>query len=184
MDIAVFKASKKRLRGWILIPPMIIITLGLGTHALSRKAHWHLQSTQVLNDKLPAFIQSNKGISTVLDEFRDIAEGQSQEGQVIAVLQDEAVRSGFEVTSVQVDRLPVDLQTDKLILNAAVSGYGTLESIQKYLKNVNTARNMLAEDVIKISEADEDLGGGIYEAKIIFKEVLFKSQSTGKEPSS
>jgi hypothetical protein len=102
MDVGKFKASKRRLMAWIVIPPVIIVGVGLSAFALQERAQWRLQQTQSLSDVLPPFIQSQREASELVaglglgDEDRI-----GTEDQLITELNEAAYKHGFTVDSVR-----------------------------------------------------------------------------------
>lgn len=173
MDIGVFRASRVRLMVWIVVPPLLIVSLGLGTEALKRRSEWELNRTKEMTKILPKLIQMRERASDVLIEFKKGSEEQviESEDQLISFLQEEAQQVGFTVDSIKVERRSSEVNPSISVLVASVKGTGSFDAIELYLGDVTTAHCLLCESAIKLSQVQE-YNAGFYRAELAFELTL------------
>ena len=173
MDIGIFKASGRQLKAWLIIPPLFIVSVGLGSHAWQQRAQWQLQKTKALSEVLPSFITARKNVIALIDGFQtSTGEGLGSEDQLISFLQDMAQKNNFMVDTVNVvSRKEMQRQTVPL-LNAVVRGEGDFAAIQLYINEVKTEQRLLSVSSIKLLQPTEVSVGNMYEVEIIFDLLL------------
>ncbi len=173
MDVGIFMASGGRLRAWLMIPPLLIVGLGLGSHAWQQRAQWQLQKTTALSEVLPPFIAARKDAVVLFESFK-IAEGGElgSEDQLISFLQDMAQKNDFLVDTVSVVSQQQQQKKVVPVLNAVVRGEGDFTSIELYINEVKTEQRLLSVNSIKIAQPTESSGGELYEVEIVFELLL------------
>ena len=173
MDVSVFKASRLRLMIWIVVPPLLIVSLGLGTYALQRQSEWELNRTKELVEVLPELVQTKRQASELLAEFRKGSEEKAieSEDQFISFLQEVAQHVGFTVDSVKVERQVSGVNPNIPVLLASVKGKGSFDAIELYLGDVTTVHPLLSESTIKLSQVKE-YNTDFYRAELSFELTL------------
>jgi len=171
MDVGKFKASRRMLQGWIILPPLLIILVGLGYVPIQRQAYWSLKRTQALHEMLPMFVQSRRDSVELIELFKSAEDEMSMEDQLISFLQEEAHECDFTVDSVNVKRQQPSGRGQLPALRVTVKGAGSYNSIERYPNEVAMAEYFLSEESIRLSRAG---GAGInpYSAEIIFERLL------------
>jgi len=181
MDVGIFKASRARLITWIVVPPLLIVGMGLGTHALQRESEWELSRTEELVDILPKLVRTQRQAGDFLAEFNKGFGGEAieSEDQLISFLQETAQRAGFTVDSVKVERRVSKINPSMPVLSATVKGTGSFDAIELYLGDVTTAHHLLSESKINLSQV-EGYTSDFYRAELAFELMLFPGpQSAG-----
>lgn len=176
MDISVFKASRSRLMIWIVGPPLVIVTLGLGSHALRLQSVWELNRTKKLVEVLPKLVQTKQHSNELLTEFRKGSgeEGIESEDQFISFLQEVAQHVGFTVDSIKVERRIATASANMQVLSAVVKGTGSFDIVDLYLDDVISAHQLLSENTIKLSQVKE-YNIDFYRAELAFELLLYNS---------
>lgn len=170
MDIGFFKVSCVRLQAWLIIPPLLMVTVGLGSYAWQQRAQWQLQETQALSDVLPPFIAARKAASDLFEGLKTDSGGElGSEDQLISFLQDIAQQYEFTVEAVNV----VDQkQQSSSVLNVAVRGEGNFTAVQLYINEAKSKQRLLSVDSIRIMQPSEQSEGGSYDVEIVFDLLL------------
>ncbi len=75
MDVGTFKASNGRLRAWLIIPPLLIVSVGLGSFAWQQRAQWKLKEANALSEVLPSFIAVRKDAANLFEIFNAVGGG-------------------------------------------------------------------------------------------------------------
>ncbi len=174
MDVGIFMASGGRLRAWLIIPPLLIVSVGLGSHAWQQRAEWRLQETQALSEVLPPFIAARKDAVELIEGFKTAAGGElGSEDQLISFLQDMAQKNDFIVGAVNVVDRKRQQQKAVPVLNAVVSGQGNFTAIHLYINEVKTEQHLLSVSSLKIKQPTElTEGDGLYDVEIVFELLL------------
>lgn len=174
MDVGVFKASRARLITWIVVPPLVIVSVGLGAHALQRQSQWELNRTKELSKVLPKLVQTKQQASGLLAEFNKGSGDESiqSEDQFISFLQSVAQQVGFTVDSVKVERQVSEENQNMPALSASVKGTGSLDIIELYLGDVTKGQHLLSESEIKLSQV-KTYSTDFYNAELAFELLLF-----------
>jgi len=166
-------ASGRRLKAWLIIPPLLIVSVGMGSHAWQQRAQWQLEKTKALSDVLPAFIESRKEAIALFEGFRTAGgEELGSEDQLISFLQDMAQQNDFIVDSINVVDRKNRQQAAVPVLNAVVRGAGDFTAIQLYINEVKAGQRLLSVGSIKIAPPDNLSGGNLYDVEIIFELLL------------
>ena len=76
MDVGKFKVSGIRLKTWLIIPPLLMASVGLGSRAWQRRAQWRLQETKALSEVLPPFITARKNTIDLFEGFKTATGGE------------------------------------------------------------------------------------------------------------
>jgi len=179
MDVGIFMASGRRLRAWLIIPPLLIVSVGLGSHAWQQRAQWQLQETKALSEILPPFITARKTAVDLFEGFKTAEGGElGSEDQLISFLQEMAQQNNFLVDTVSVVSQKQQQQKDVPVLNAVVRGQGDFTAIQLYINEVKTKQRLLSADSIKIVQPTEASGGELYDVEIVFELLLLDGMKT------
>ncbi len=164
--------SGMRLKVWLIIPPLLMVGVGLGSHAWQQRAQWQLQEAKALSEVLPPFIAARKAAVGLFEGFKTSAAGElGSEDQLISFLQDMAQQNDFMVGSVNV----VDQKNQQQalpVLNAVVRGEGGFAAIQLYINEVKTEQRLISVGSIKIMQPDEGSLGDVYNVEIVFELLL------------
>lgn len=173
MDVGIFIASGRRLRAWLIIPPLLIVSTGLGSYAWQQRAEWKLEKTNALSEVLPSFILAQKAAVTLFKGFEtSVGEELGSEDQLISFLQDMAQQNDFIVDSINVVDRKSQQQKAIPVLNAVVRGAGDFTAIQLYINEVKAGQRLLSVGSIKIAPPDNLSGGELYDVELIFELLL------------
>ena len=167
MDVGIFMASGRRLRAWLIIPPLLIVSVGMGSHAWQQRAQWRLQETKAISDVLPSFMMARGEVLDLAEDFK--TDGGKEMG---SFLQDLAEQNKFSMgTSVS---MPDQKQQQKAVpvQNYMVKGSASFMNIQLFINKVKSEQRLLSVSSIKIEQPKEGSGGALYEVEIIFELLL------------
>jgi len=173
MDVGLFKVNKVRLIAWIVIPPVLIASVGLSSYALRQKAEWRLKQTQALSDVLPAVIGAQAEVRKLFEDL-GLSKGKRivSEDQLISLLQEKAVERNINVNTVQVARRAQSKGAKIPVLSATVEAYGNVGDFQLYLNDVEAAQPLLTASSISIEQNSDTVQNGDYELKVVFDLLL------------
>lgn len=172
MDVGIFMASGRRLKAWLIIPPLLMVSAGLGSHAWQQRAEWRLQETKALSEVLPPFIAARKAATDLFEDFKTSDGGElGSEDQLISFLQDMAQKNDFMVGTVNVVAQNKQQQAVP-VLNAVVRGEGDFSAIQLYINEVKSEQRLLSVSSIKIVQPTDRSTGDMYDVEIIFELLL------------
>lgn len=170
MDVGIFIVSGWRLKTWLIIPPLLMVSVGLGSYAWQQRAQWQLQEAQALSDVLPPFIAARRAASDLFGDLKTATGGEvGSEDQLISFLQDIAQQADFMVSGVNV----VDQKQQKAsVLHVAVRGEGDFTAVQLYINEAKSKQRLLSVDSIKVMSPTEQSEGGLYNVEIVFELFL------------
>ncbi|QBG46122.1 hypothetical protein EGM51_01350 [Verrucomicrobia bacterium S94] len=180
MDLGKFKAGRRRLAGWIIIPPLLIVGIGLTSFALKLQSEWQLERTRVLADLLPRVDAARKAAEELMVRFRTSESGSVKtEDELISFLQNAAQHAGFTVDNLKVERRASEINGSVPVLSASVRGTGTLLSVQHFMGDVSSRQHLLSETSVQLSQSGKTAGEEICRADITFELILFQTGKTG-----
>lgn len=172
MDVGIFITSSRRLTMWIIIPPLLMVGIGMGSFAWKQKAQWQLQEAQALSELLPPFITARNNAAELFKGFETDAGGElGSEDQLISFLQDMAQQNSFMVETVNIVARKNPQQTVPA-LNAVVKGEGDFTAVQLYINEAKSKQRLLSVDSIKVMEPNTRSETGLYSVEIIFELLL------------
>jgi len=178
MDIGKFKSSRLQLTLWILVPPLLIVGVGLSTYALQLQSEWQLNRTKTMAEVLPKLAKAESAVVALLGQI-DNPESQaiSSEDGLISFIQSTARRVDFTVDSLKVERKAPGKGSgsDLPLLSAKVIGSGNIDAIQRFLADVGAAHQLLAESELQISQQSNGIDARNCRAEITFDLVLFEA---------
>lgn len=179
MDVGIFRASGGRLRAWLIIPPLLMVCVGMGSHAWQQRAQWQLEKTKALSKVLPPFITARKDVIALFDGLKtSVGEELGSEDRLISFLQDMAEKNDFIVDRVNVVNRKNVQKKSVPVLNAVVQGAGDLMAIELYINAVKTGQRLLSVDSIKLAQPDKSSGGNLYDVEIVFELLLLGDMKT------
>ncbi len=174
MDVGVFKASRTRLMMWIIVPPLLVVGIGLGTYTLKLQSEWQLSRTKELAEVLPDLIDAQQQAQELLAQFnKGLEQSVESEDQFISFLQEVAQQVGFTVDSIKVERRVSAATLNTEVLFASVKGTGSFDVIELYLNDVVSAHTLLSESEIKLTQVKE-YNTDFYRAELAFELLLYK----------
>ena len=173
MDVGIFKASKIRLIGWIVVPPILIVTVGLSSYALRQRAEWRLKETRALSDVLPDVVHARRDIKELYDHLGLSKDKRITSGdQLINILEETARERDIELKRTQiVDREATRgsrIPTTSVIMEAA----GGFDDFQLFLNDVKTAYPLVSARSIFLSEDEDNPDNTRFELKVVFDLLL------------
>ena len=172
MDVGIFKTSGTRLQLWLILPPLIMVSVGLGSHAWQERAQWKLEETQALSEILPPLIAARRDVMNLFKDFVSASGSElGSEDQLISFLQDMAQQNEFMLDTVN----RVNLKKKNLAvpaMHAVVRGRGDFTAVQLYINEAKSAQQLLSVDAVKIQKPSEEVGEGIYDVEIVFELLL------------
>lgn len=173
MDVGIFKVSKNRLIAWIVIPPVLIVTVGLSSYALRQRAEWRLRQAQALSDVLPTVIKAQTAVRQLFEDLGLTKEKRiASEDQLISLLQEKAMQRKINFKTVQVVRRDKSKGSDIPVLSAVVEAFGDVGAFQLYLNDIKVAQPLLTANSIEIEQRIEDGQDGDFELKVVFDLLL------------
>lgn len=174
MDIGKFKASRGRLTAWIMIPPVLIVGLGLTSFALKLQSEWKLERAQVLQELLPRAAASQAEADALFQEFLASESGAiTSEDELISFLQNAAHQADFVVDSLKVERRESAANNQAAVLTASVKGTGTFLAVQTFMGDAAMRQYLLSESSLQISQGGKGSGAESCRAEIRFELILF-----------
>lgn len=174
MDIGKFKASRGRLTAWILIPPVLIVGIGLTSFALRQQSEWQLERTRVLADLLPKVKQTEQEALSLLARFNESEAGSiKSEDELISFLQNAAREADFTVDSLKVERKGSSANKNTPILTAMVRGTGTFRSVQTFMSDAASKQHLLSESALQINQGGDKNNKDSCRADMTFELILF-----------
>ena len=174
MDVGIFIASRARLGVWLVIPPLLMVTVGLGSHAWQQRAQWQLQEAKALSEILPPFITARKEAVNLVEGFKSEGSGElASKDQLGSFLQDMAEENHFSMgTAVSMPDQKNNPQKAVPVQNFVVKGAANFTDIQLFINEVKTEQKLLSVSSIKIMHPAERSGDGLYDVEIIFELLL------------
>lgn len=173
MDVGIFKASQARLMAWIVIPPMLIVGVGLSSYAWSQRTEWKLQQAQSLSDVLPLVIESKREAAKLIGDLGlNEKSAIASEDQLISFLQEVALKHGVTVESVKVVRRELARGENIPILSASLEGAGTFAALQLYVNEIKSAQSLLSVNSLRLSQPRKRISEDLFEASIVFDLML------------
>ena len=172
MDVGIFITSGRRLKIWLIIPPLLMVGVGLGSSAWRQRAQWQLEEAKALSELLPPFISARNSAINLYKEFETSEGGElGSEDQLISFLQDMAQQNDFMVGTVNIVDRKQQKQTVP-VLNAVVRGEGDFTAVQLYINEVKSKQQLLSVDSIKVLQPTERSEAGVYGVEIVFELLL------------
>ena len=176
MGIGKFKSSRGRLILWVLIPPVLIASVGLSSQGLRTRSEWELKRTEVLVEVLPRLARVQAEADAVLQEFRgEQSTSIKTEDELISYLQNAAGKVGFTIDSLKVERRRSANDKNVPMLVAEVKGIGTFIDVENYLGEVSAGQTLLYESSLKVSRSSTAVRADECHASITFDLVLFSA---------
>lgn len=172
MDVGIFKTSGIRLKLWLMLPPLLMVSIGLGSLAWRQRAQWQLEETEALSEILPPLIAARRDVMELFEGFGSATGNDvGSEDQLISILQDMAQQNEFMLDTVsRVDRTR---KTQAIpIMNAVVRGRGDFTAVQMYINEAKSAQQLLSVDAIKVQMPSEEAEPGVYDVEIVFELLL------------
>jgi hypothetical protein len=175
MDIGKFKASSGRLMAWIVIPPVLIVGVGMSAYAWQQRAEWQLRQNESLSEVMPVFIKAQTAAGKLISDLGvNEKDAIASEDQLISFLQEAAVRRAFTIDAVQVVRHEKVTGQAVPVLSASVEGFGEFSAIQLYINEIKSAQQLLSVRSMDLTQpkkrkADDE----IFDARIVFDLLLF-----------
>lgn len=175
MDIGKFKSSRGRLILWVLIPPVLIVSVGLSSQGLRTQSEWKLKRAEALVDVLPRLAQVQGEAKQVINTFRgEQSTSIKTEDELISYLQNAASKVGFTIDSLKVERRP-SAASNVPMLVADVKGVGTFIDVENYIGEVSSGQHLLYESSLRVSRSSHAVRADECQASITFDLVLFNS---------
>ncbi len=168
---------------WIVIPPVMIVGVGMSAHAWQQRAEWRLRQNEALSDVLPVFIKAQGAAAELIEDLGvNQKDAISSEDQLISFLQEAAVRRAFTIDAVQVIRHDKQKGKTVPVLSASVEGFGEFTAIQLYINEIKSAQQLLSVrsmDLTQPKKRKQD--DEIFEARVVFELLLIDEvlQTTG-----
>jgi len=174
MDVGIFMVSGWRLRAWLIIPPLIMVSVGMGSHAWQQKAEWQLQETTALSEVLPSFITARKEAIDLVEGFKSERSGElASKDQLGSFLQDMAEQNNFSMgTAVSMPDQKNKQQKAVPVQNFVVVGAASFTDIQLFINEVKTEQKLLSVNSIQIKQPTELSEDGLYDVEIVFELLL------------
>ncbi len=161
---------------WILIPPVLIVGVGLSAHALQLQSKWKLERTKGFAAVLPKLVLTQNEAQKLLQDFGKVSSIESED-QFISFLQGVAQKTNFSIDSLKVERKSKD--SSRSVLVASVKGTGRFLAIEAFIGDVSASHPLLSETAMQISRIVKSYQDNHFKADITFELVLFKPAKTG-----
>ena len=158
---------------WIVIPPILMVSVGMSAYALQQRAEWRLRQNRALADVLPEFIEAQKNASGLIADLGINEQDKiGSENQLISFLQEAALRREFTVDAVQVVQREKNREQNIPVLSAEVDGSGEFSAIQLYINEIKLAQRLLSVRSIELSQPSGFKTDDVFEAKVVFDLLL------------
>lgn len=169
MDIGIFKASKVRLVLWIVIPPLLIVTVGLSSYALQQRAEWKLQETQALSNVLPDLIEVKQDMEELYDKLGLSSDKRISTGdELVSILEKLARKRRIELKRTQIVDREQTKESKIPVVGVIMDATGDLADFQLFLNDITSAHPLVSTRSISVSQvnkADQQAG---FELKVVF----------------
>lgn len=173
MDVGIFKASKMRLVIWIIVPPLLVIIVGLSSYALQQRAMWQLKETRALSNVLPAVITARKNVQQLLDNLGLSRNNRITTGdQLISLLQEEAKKRNINWKKGQILERDKTQKPKVPTISVLVEATGEFSDFQRFLNDVKSAHPLISTRSISLTQGKEDEAGKGFELKVVFDLLL------------
>jgi len=174
MDVGIFKASKPRLVAWIIIPPVVITSVGLSTFAMRQRAEWQLRQTMALSEILPEVIQARENIGELMQSLGLTEEMRISTGdQLLALLDEKATHRSIDVKRTQILQRDNSKESGIPVISAMLEASGDFSNIQLFLNDVRSAYPLVSARSIELSlNQDPEEDAGDFDIKLIFDLML------------
>lgn len=181
MDIGKFKSSRGKLIVWILVPPLLIVGVGLSSYALQRQAEWRLNRTKRFAEVLPRLVRAQREADALFEEFTHSETGTVKtEDELISFLQSAAQKTGFTIDLLKVERTTSAQNASLPVLTANVKGFGMFLTVESFLKDVTSSQHLLSENSLQLTQESSSYDASVCRANITFELVLFDALKTAK----
>lgn len=173
MDVGVFKASKVRLVIWIVVPPILIMVVGLSSFALRQYAEGQLEQTKALSNVLPDVISTRKKVHTLVDDLGLSKEKRiASADQFLAHLEEKATNRNIDLKKTQILRREKEKGSSTPVVSAMVEAVGGFADFQLFLNDVKSAHPLVSARLIELKQGREDAVGEGFQLKIVFDLLL------------
>jgi hypothetical protein len=173
MDVGTFKASKARLIMWIVIPPMLIVIVGLSSYALQQRAEWKLQETQALSNVLPDVIEAKKDVQTLYDELGLSKDKRISSGdELVSILEEEARRRRIELKRTQVIDREMPKGAKIPVISVIIDASGEFSDFQLFLNDIKTAHPLVSTRSATLDQSEDGAAESGFDLKVVFDLLL------------
>jgi len=174
MDAGIFLVSGRRLKAWLILPPILIASVGLGSYAWQQQAEWQLKKAEALSDILPEFIKVREEAVLLVESLHTSVGGElASRDQLGSFLQDMAKYNDFKVATVDIIGAPKSRQNKVIpVLHAMVRGHGDFLSTELYINKVKTEQRLLSVNSIVAQQPEDDSKEGVYDVTIVFELLI------------
>lgn len=173
MDVGIFMASGTRLRIWLILPPVLIVSIGLGSHAWQQRAVWKLEETKAISNVLPSFITARGEVLDLVESFKtDGGKDLVSQAQMGSFLQEMAEQNNFTGTSVSTPDQKNQPQKAVPVQNYMVKGSARFMDIQLFINKAKSEQRLISVSSIKIAQPSEGSAGEQFEVEILFELLL------------
>jgi len=173
MDIGIFKASKARLAMWIVIPPMLIVTVGMSSFAWQQRATWRLEETRALSDVLPDVINAKRDVQQLYDDLGLSEEKRITTGdELISILEEEARNRSIVIQRTQIIDRDAPKESRIPVISVIVDATGEFSDFQKFLNDIKLAHPLVSARSIVMDQGVEGDRNSGFEMKVVFDLLL------------
>ena len=173
MDVGKFKASRKRLSAWIVLAPIIALSIGLSTYGWQQRMQLSLEETQALSDVLPDIIETRRDANLLFESLGASGKGSgNSEDRLLSLLQDVSIKQEFIIESTQLKRMEKKTGSGFPTLRVIVEGSGDFQAVQLFINDIKLSQKLLSVETIDLSlprQADDDEN---FQTTIIFHLLL------------
>jgi len=173
MDIGIFKASKTRLALWIIVPPLLITSVGLSAFTFQQRAEWRLKETEALSNILPDVVQSRANVQGLFDEL-GMSEGKriTSGDQLTTILEENARKRNVDVKRTQILEGEKRKGSKIPMISLMLEARGEFADFQLFLNDVKSAHPLISVRSINVGQSREPTVESGFELKVVFDLLL------------
>jgi hypothetical protein len=173
MDVGIFKAGKIRMALWIVVPPVLIVSVGLSSYAMQQRAEWRLQETKALSDVLPDVVNAKQDVKKLYDNLGLSREKRITTGdQLIGILEEKARLHGVDVKKTQILDREIAKGSKIPVISVIVDASGSFADFQLFLNDVKSAHPLVSARTITLQQGDESERKAGFDLRVVFDLLL------------
>jgi hypothetical protein len=144
VDVGVFIRSKRRLRTWLLVPPVVLAFVGIGGMWYVRRADGDLRWRHEFLGSAPELrILLHNALSVASNSYLTARSGSEGRENLNALFNDIARQTGFTLNSLAIE----ESTGARKGLSAVVRGDGPLDRVLRFVEAAERPGNLVALDV-------------------------------------
>ncbi|MBC8206074.1 MAG: hypothetical protein ISR84_00060 [Kiritimatiellales bacterium] len=154
MDSARFIRNPGVLIAWLIIPPALALLVDRTAHGYVQRQEIRCAQFQTLERIIPNLVESDRDFIALTTPFQlQTAPGSSAEDANIALLNDAAEQSGFSITAINLNQIPIGKSPKTVRIDMSITGHGLTRAFAEFLREVKARDPFIYESQVVISRA-------------------------------